>query len=112
MSTRLAAACCAAALLSGCQTTEVPNVSPIVGTIVQIVPEQVQNYAVQACGYLPTAQTVADLAAVWTGVQVPDIARQIAAEICAAVLAPKPAARSTRTVITVRGVQVTGAFVR
>lgn len=117
MSPRLPAACLAAALLGGCQTAAPPPpspiVSPIVGGIISVVPEQVQQYAVAACGFLPTAQTIANLAAAWTGVQVPDIAKQIAAEICAAVLASKPATRSTtRNLPMVRGVPIVGAFVR
>jgi hypothetical protein len=100
--------------LGGCFQTvaEVPPVSPVVSAIVSVVPEQVQNYAVEACGYLPTAQTVADLLAVWTGVQVPDVARQIASEICIAVTAPKPATRRARSVVVLHGVPVVGAFVR
>jgi hypothetical protein len=99
--------------LAGCQTAgEAPPISPVVTAIVNVAPESVQGYAVAACGYLPTAQTVADLLAVWTNVQVPDVARQIAAEICAAVTAPKPATRRSRSVTVLHGVPITGAFVR
>jgi hypothetical protein len=101
--------------LGGCiQTvdTYTPAVSPVVSAIISVAPEQVQNYAVAACGFLPTAQTVANLVAVWTGAQVPDVARQIAAEICAAVTAPKPATRRARSVTVLHGVPITGAFVR
>jgi hypothetical protein len=100
--------------LGGCLETVqtyTPAVSPVVSAVVSVAPEAVQSAAVAACGYLPTAQTVASLVSVWTGVQVPDIAQQIAAEICAAVTTPRSARRSTTRPV-VRGVVITGAFVR
>lgn len=99
--------------LGGCQTeTVAPAVSPIVGAIVSVAPEKVQEYAVAACGFLPTAQTVANLVAVWTGAQVPDMARQIAAEICVAVTAPKSQLRRSSSRPVLHGVPLAGHFVR
>ena len=94
--------------LAGCQATTVPDVSPVVTTVVGVLPEQVQQYAVQACGYLPAAATVIQLIQAFGGPAVPGIATQIAQEVCSAVV--KPAAR--RGAARVRGVPIAGAFVR
>lgn len=97
-------------VLAACVTpTTAPPVSPAVTTVVGVLPQNVQDAAVKACGYLPTAQTIAQLIAAFGGPSVPGIATQIANEICAVVAQPRARRRGAATV---RGIQVRGRFVR
>lgn len=99
-----------ALVLSACQTTSTPSVSPIVTTVTGLLPQQVQDVAVKTCGFLPAAETVAQLVAAFGGPSIPGIATQIADEICAAV--QKKSVRRSGGGISVRGVPVVGSFVR
>lgn len=70
----------------------------------------VQNAAVAACGFLPTAATVANLiasnnAAIAT-------AESIASAVCAAVAPSKQAGKHGAVLASVNGVRVRGKFVR
>lgn len=98
--------------LTACQTASAPP-APVINTVVGVLPQQVQDIAVQACGYLPAAETVANLIAAFGGPAVPGIASQIASEICAAVTQPRRAAKGARSSTpTVHGVVIRGQFVR
>ena len=113
MKNRLAAAAVAGALaLGGCATTSTTTpTADIVTTI--------QNDAVAACQFLPTAATVtAIISTVVPGVTADaTLASQLASQICAAVssLAPgTPAAARRRSAMppTVNGVAIHGRFVK
>lgn len=65
-----------------------------------------QNLAVQICGFLPTAQTVANIFA--TGSSALDTASEVATAICSAVNTP----RSAGTKPVVAGVVVEGSKVK
>ena len=93
----LATPVAAALVLGGCATT---------ATSAAII--QIQNYAVLACGFLPTVTTVANIIA--NGNPILQTATDIANAICAAVT-PK-AARRGAVLPTVNGVVVHGRFVR
>jgi hypothetical protein len=95
--------------LGGCQTAQAPLPSPVVGTVVGVLPEKVQEAAAKACGYVPTIQTVIDLVAAFGGPAVPSIANQIVAEVCAAVVR-RGSTRSSTPIV--RGVRLRGSFVR
>jgi hypothetical protein len=97
--------------LTACQTTQAPSVSPVVNTVVGILPDQVRDIAVKTCGFLPAAETVLALISTFGGPTVPGIATQIASEICAAVTKPRAFARRSMTP-TVRGVRIRGQFVQ
>jgi hypothetical protein len=99
--------------LVACQTPgQVPSVSPVVEVGVGLLPDQVRDAAVKVCGYLPAAETVAQLIAAFGGPSVPGIASQIAAEICGAVTKPRQAGLRAAARPSVRGVAVKGKFVR
>lgn len=74
----------------------------------------VQQSAVQACGFLPTAASVAAIIAslVPGGSVVVATADSIAAQICAVVSPAKASGRLGASVPTVNGVPVHGTFVR
>jgi hypothetical protein len=95
--------------LGGCQTAQVPLPSPVVNTVVDVLPDKVRDGAVQACGYIPTVQTVLDLVSAFGGPAVPGIVNQIVGEICTAVTRRSSVRGS---VTTVRGVRLRGSFVR
>lgn len=100
-----------AASLAGCVTA---------GDITTII-TQVQNATVQACGFLPAAESVASAIAVMFGgpaggVIVADV-EQAAQAICSAVATqPQPKSLSLRTkrqiTVVVRGIPIKGHFVR
>jgi hypothetical protein len=97
-------------LLGGCGTTGGPGSFDSIGAFIQAA----QQAAVQACGFLPTAATIT---AIVTAGQFTTYF-EIAAQICAVVTAPSPAADpQTRTAARrvapkVSGVTVRGRFVR
>src|SRR5215207_3558172 len=98
--------------LAACQTGQAPNISPIVNTGVDLLPDRIRDNAVKVCGFLPAAETVIQLIAVFGGPAIPGIASQIAAEICAAVTTPKTATRRTAASPALHGVLIRGQFVR
>lgn len=94
--------------LTACQTQAPP--SPVVTTVVSVLPENVQALAVKSCGYLPALETVLGLLqAFGKGSDTQATALAIATEVCNAVTA-----RSSRgaVVLSVRGVPLRGHFVR
>jgi hypothetical protein len=96
--------------LTACQTTSSnPPASLTVNAVVGVLPAQVQQAAVQACGYLPTAQTVAQLVAAFGGPNLPGVVTDVANEICAAVTKKSfvPGRR-----LAVHGVPIRGRFVK
>src|SRR5215207_2954120 len=81
--------------LAACQTAS--SGSTVVDAAIGALPTQVQETAVKVCGFLPAAETVAQLIAAFGGPTVPGIVGQIAAEICDAVTKPRTGAiRGTR----------------
>jgi hypothetical protein len=96
--------------LAGCATAPVPAPSPVATPATGIV-SQVQSATVTACKFLPTAQTVLNLAGLFTDVSALGPVTSIAQQICAAVAAP--AGRlGRRAEPRVRGVAIKGRFVR
>jgi hypothetical protein len=104
----LLSALAASLLMSSCAGT---GITP---TVVQNAVTQVQQAAVAACGFLPTAATVSGiLATLVPGVATAEAAVVSAAQqICAAVAPVKTSARLKVVVPTVNGVPVHGRFVR
>ena len=104
---RPSAALAMALALSACAggNLVLPNLT---GGTVTITPAQVQNAAVQACGFLPTAATVAGLI---TASPYLATASAVAGAICAAV-APAKAGGKLRGAPMVNGVAIHGKFVR
>ena|SRR5215207_2790016 len=98
--------------LAACQTGQAPNISPIVNTGVDLLPDRIRDNAVKVCGFLPAAETVIQLIAAFGGPTIPGIASQIAAEICGAVTRPKATTRRAATAPVLHGVAVRGSFVR
>jgi hypothetical protein len=99
-------------LLGGCQTTSVPT-SPIVNIGVGLLPESIQEHVKNACGWLEPVQSIVAIASRLGGFTVPDIANQVAQEICTAVRPPLVAGRrasSPKRVVV--GVTLQGYFVR
>jgi hypothetical protein len=95
--------------LGGCQTAQAPLPSPVVGTVVGVLPDQIRDKIEQGCGYVATGQTILDLVSAFGGPTVPGIVNQIVAEVCTAVTRRSSVRGS---VATVRGVRLRGSFVR
>lgn len=85
--------------LAGCASTQETN-----DTI-----KQVRDYTVIACGYLPTAATIAKII---TNSTIVDTAQGIAAQICAAVTTLPLAEGPGKRQAVVKGIVVKGRFVR
>jgi hypothetical protein len=112
MSAKLAAtALLAATLLSGCQTTVSVPTSPIVTVAVGALPENIQRHVVNVCNWLEPVQSIAAIVAQLGGYTVPDIANQVAAEICDAVRPQLVAGRRYAATRQVLGVRLRGRFV-
>jgi hypothetical protein len=112
MSARLAAACLAAALLGGCQTTNLPPTSPIINVGIGLLPENIQEHVKNACGWLEPVSGIAAIVAALGGFQVPDIANRVALEICTAVQTPRASARRAATRKVAAGVVLRGRYVQ
>jgi hypothetical protein len=107
-------ACLAVALplvLGGCQTTIGVPTSPIVNVAVGVLPENVRQHVVNVCGWLEPIQSIQLIIAQLGGPTVPDIANQVAAEICDAVRPTIIAGRRYAATRTVLGVRLRGRFV-
>ena len=106
---RILAVSMLALFLSACATTGQPS---------QATPawvKDVQGKIVAACGYLPLAQTVAEVAATFVGAGAAiNLAGTVVQSICTAVttnpLADGPGARNYKP--RVNGVRIKGSFVR
>jgi len=92
------------AMLSGCVTT-----AQIDDTV-----SQAQQYAVTACGFLPTVSTVAQILSSFIPGASPiqTVAQQAATAICKAVVPAKSAIRRGSSHPTVNGIIIDGKFVR
>lgn len=97
------AALCGSILLGGCATTGGPGG----GIDLAALAAQVQQITTQACRFLPTAQTVANIVSAGFAAQ----PFAIANAICAAVTAPPTVARGKVAPPHVGGVVVRGRFV-
>lgn len=96
--------------LSGCAGT-LPGIDPSIQTNIDNTIAQVQSITTSACKFLPTAQTVANIIATFTGSQsVVATASAIANSICNAVTAKSVRRGATRPMV--RGVVLRGQFVR
>lgn len=75
--------------------------------------QEVRDGVVQACGYLPTVTTVANIVTTFTGggAAVAPVSAVIGA-ICNAVTPPVVAGRRARASFRVNGVRIRGRFVR
>lgn len=95
--------------LGGCATTTGGTTSTT--TSISDTIAQIQNAAVTACAFLPTAATVANIIGTLAGVGTEtNLAGNVAAQICAAVAPPK-SAKLKAGVPTVNGVVIHGKFV-
>ena len=118
MISRLLAVALFPLVLTACQTSgtaPIPPISPIVGGVVGLLPEQIVDQAKRACSFAPTFNTVQSLIAAFGGPAIPGIVNLIVSELCTAVDDNKKMAmRSGRRASTpiVRGVRVRGSFVR
>jgi hypothetical protein len=113
MSTRLAAAVLATALLGGCQTTNLPPTSPIINVGIGLLPENIQEHVRNACGWLEPVQGIAAIVAALGGYTVPDIANRVALEVCTAVQTPRASAgRRAATRKVAAGVVLRGRYVQ
>lgn len=110
----------AAVALGGCATNG--TIPPVIGGTTPPVQNditnaitQVQNAAVLACGFLPTATTVANIIGTLTGVgPATQAATTIAAQICAAVVPAHSGKHRGAPVVRVHGktIAVHGHFVK
>lgn len=101
----LSAVLCSSFALAGCSGGSA--LPPVSG---DTTISQVQQIAVQVCGYLPAAETVAGIVATFTGGgSVVGIASEVADAICNAVTSKSAAFGRTPRV---RGVVLRGRFVR
>jgi hypothetical protein len=102
---KFAIAAAAAATLAACSSVITPGTSQI---------DQVRQYAVTACGFLPTVETVANIIGTFSGGAAPAITSvsQVADAICSAVLSTGGTKRSRAAAPRVNGVVVQGTFVR
>ena len=96
----------------------VASCTTVPGNNTQAIVTQIQNVAVQACGYFPAASSIANLVAVTVGGgTIIGQVEQIAQEICAVATASVPVTKSGRlrgsrdVTVVIRGVPITGHFV-
>jgi hypothetical protein len=99
------------AILSGCQTTVSVPTSPIVTVAVGALPENIQRHVVNVCNWLEPVQVIQQIVAQLGGPTVPDIANQVAAEICDAVRPQIISGRRYAATRSVLGVRLRGQFV-
>jgi hypothetical protein len=97
-------------VLTGCQTSSVPT-SPLINVGVSYLPEHIQQHVRNACGWVEPLSNLAKIVASLGGFSVPDIANQVAQEICTAVRPPVVAGRRMAAKRTVQGVRLQGRFV-
>jgi hypothetical protein len=97
--------------LGGCQTTISTPTSPIVVATVGALPESIQRHVVNVCNWLEPVQGIAAIVAQLGGYTVPDIANQVAAEICDAVRPTIISGRRYAATRTVLGIRLRGRFV-
>jgi hypothetical protein len=97
--------------LGGCQTTVSVPTSPIVTVAVGALPENIQRHVVNVCQWLEPLQSIQMIVAQLGGPTVPDIANQVAAEICDAVRPTIIAGRRYAATRTVLGVRLRGRFI-
>jgi hypothetical protein len=106
-----AAAILPAIFLGGCQTTVSVPTSPIVNVGVGLLPENIRQHVVNVCGWLEPAQNIVAIVESLGGYAVPDIANQVAAEICDAVQPRVVAGRRYAATRIVNGIRLRGRFV-
>jgi hypothetical protein len=95
----------------GCQTTVTVPTSPIVTVAVGTLPENIQAHVRNVCDWLEPIQSIQLIVAQLGGPTVPDIANQVAAEICDAVRPTIIAGRRYAASKVVLGVRLRGRFV-
>lgn len=94
--------------LAGCATTKNPDgttTMPDIGAIIT----QVQEYCKVACGFVPTATTIANILS--GGNPVVISISSISQAICAAIITPKSANRKAFVARSVRGYSVRPGYV-
>ena len=97
-----------AAALGGCTTTTDPNGNVVITDVNSII-SQVQAYCRLACGFVPTATTVANILS--GGNPAVAVVSSISAAICAAVVPPKAGSRRAAVARNVKGFLVTPGYV-
>lgn len=106
--------------LGACNTVGLPPVDlgtrvPLPPVRAEAVPSRIQAKAIEICGYLPLAQTAAQLVRAFGGPDVPDVVEQAAVAVCNSVTQPvaeySSGRKRERRPPKVMGVTIRGKFV-